>query len=145
MEVIILILIPPLFFVPKMLPAFYICCMYSSVLQTRFLSWKQSIWALIRLLSLELSDLGPYCLQSSYRLPKNISRWDNRRQKSWLAGKGLSFTSYCMTTLCHPYHAGYLYELHSSLIIMSPPPPTHTEGEEYMFLVGICIGIELSN
>ena len=28
-----------------------------------FLSWKQTLWTLIRLLLREQSDLGPYCLQ----------------------------------------------------------------------------------
>ena len=54
-----------IFFVLKMLSAFYVCCIYSSALQT-------TLCTLIRMFPWEQSDLGPYCLQ--YRLSKTMSR-----------------------------------------------------------------------
>ena len=35
----------------------------------------------------QTAPLGPYCLQ--YRLPKNISIFESRRQLLWMAGKEL--------------------------------------------------------
>ena len=49
-------------------------------------SWTQTVCTLIRLLPVEQSDLGPYCLQ--YRLPKNISRREEQ-MTSDLQAKGL--------------------------------------------------------
>ena len=50
--------------------------LYSSALQTRFFSWKQT--------RRTAPNLGPYCLQ--YRLPKNISRQGaDDRSRDWLA------------------------------------------------------------
>ena len=59
-----LYLILPLFFFLKMLPAFYICCIYSSAPQTKFYHQSKHYepW------SDSSPDLGPYCLQ--YMLPK---------------------------------------------------------------------------
>ena len=42
------------------------------------LSWKQTLWTLIRLLLMEQSNPGPYCLQ--YRPLKYISRRERRQQ-----------------------------------------------------------------
>ena len=53
-------------FVLKMWFAFYVYCIYSSALQTRFFQGSKPMN------QNEQSDSGPYCLQ--YRLPKNISR-----------------------------------------------------------------------
>ena len=51
-----------------------------------FVSWKQTLWTLIRLLQREQSDLGPYCLQ--YRLTKKYKiRWANRWQLLQMAKK----------------------------------------------------------
>ena len=59
----------------KILAAFYICCIYSSALQTWFYHGSKHYepWS-------EKSYLGPYCLQ--YWLPKNISnqRADDKSQ-----------------------------------------------------------------
>ena len=62
-----------------------LCCIYSNAL---ILSWKQTLWTLIRLLPVEQSNPGPYCLQ--YRPLKYISRRESRQQwqlMSWIAGK----------------------------------------------------------
>ena len=50
-----------------MLSAFYVCC----ILQTRFFSWKQTIWT-------PWSDCSRYILFAALKLPKHISRWENR-------------------------------------------------------------------
>ena len=42
------------------------------------LTWKQTLWTLIRLLLWEQSDLDPYCL------PKYLSRWE-QTEKMWSA------------------------------------------------------------
>ena len=60
-----LTLIPRYLFILKM-SAFYICCIYSSALQTRFFFMETSN------MNSDQEQPGPYCLQ--YRLPKNISR-----------------------------------------------------------------------
>ena len=87
------------------------CCIYSNAFQNTFdhgskryepwsdcaiLSWKQTLWTLIRLLFREQSDLGPYGLQC--RLPKYISKWKSRRQLSWMARKGLKTNSCILNT-----------------------------------------------
>ena len=54
---ILLILIPPIFFVLKMLSAFYVCYIFSSAIQTRFYYGGQH-YGLIRLLLRYESDLG---------------------------------------------------------------------------------------
>ena len=59
-----------------------------------FLSQKQTLWTLIRLLLREHSDLGPHCLQ--YRPPKYISRRESRWQLSWLVWKGLIYSKTCL-------------------------------------------------
>ena len=51
------------FFVQKMLSVFYVCWIYSCILQTRFFHGSKQYEPR----SEEQSDLGPYCLQ--YRLP----------------------------------------------------------------------------
>ena len=62
-----------LFFVQKMLSAFYACCIYSNALQIRFFFMESNIMSRVhpRSETKEWSNLGPYCWQ--YRLPKNIA------------------------------------------------------------------------
>ena len=54
------------------------CCLlntsaaYVQMLLRLVLSWKQTLWTLIRLLQTEVPDLGPYCLP--YRPPKRKHR-----------------------------------------------------------------------
>ena len=55
---------PPLYFILNILSAFYICCIFSNSLQTRFFNMEANN---INPESWEQSDLGPYFLQ--YRLP----------------------------------------------------------------------------
>ena len=73
-------LIPPIFLRLKM-SAFYVCCIFPSALDTKFYHEANTMN------TEDTSDLGPYCLQ--YWLPKNLSRGESRRQRSWLAGKEL--------------------------------------------------------
>ena len=63
-----------------MLSACYVCCIYSSPSQTIFFTAAINMnpdqtapW--------EQSDPGPYCLQYTCRLPKNISRWEEQTTK----------------------------------------------------------------
>ena len=65
--------------------AFYVCCIYSSALQTEFYYEAEAntinpdpFW--------EQSNLGPYCLQ--YRRPKNINRLE-KQTKVVTVEKGL--------------------------------------------------------
>ena len=74
----------PISFVLKMLSAFYVCCIYSCALQTRFYHGSKHY-------EQEQSDLGPICLQQ--RLSKNINGRESRLQKSWLVGNWLTFLS----------------------------------------------------
>ena len=57
--------------------------MYSGLI----LSWRQTLWTLIRLLLREQSDMGTYWLQDWP--PKYMSRIESRRQLPWMVGKGL--------------------------------------------------------
>ena len=63
-----------IFFVVKMLSAFYVCCKYSSAFQT-FFPWSKHYNP-----RSDKSDLGPYCLQ--FGLPRR----EEHTTKSYLAG-----------------------------------------------------------
>ena len=65
--------------------AFYVCCTYSSALQTRFYHGSKQYEPSSDCFQREQSDLGPYCLQC--RLPKNISR---REQTTKVVTGGLT-------------------------------------------------------
>ena len=56
--------------IEMLLPALYICCIYSNVLQTNFITEANTVSPDQMLLS-EPSDLGPYCFL--YRPKKYIS------------------------------------------------------------------------
>ena len=73
-----LTLSPPISFVLKISSAFYVCCIYSSSLQTRFYH-EGKYYGPRSDCFLEQSDLGPWCLQ--HRLPKNLSRRDEQPTK----------------------------------------------------------------
>ena len=60
----------PLIFPPKMLSAYYVCCIYSKVLKTSLISEANTMnpdQTAPNLVLREQSDLGQYCLQ--YSLP----------------------------------------------------------------------------
>ena len=75
-------------------------CIYSDAL---WCTPHQFLPTLIRLLPLELSDLGPYCLP--YRLPKYKNRRERGRQLSWIVGKGLTLCLLVLSgdNLCQQY------------------------------------------
>ena len=59
---------------------------------------KQTLWTLIRLLLMEQSDLGLYCLQ--YRLPIYISRWGKMQHMFWMVRKWLNGTAMGYMGIC---------------------------------------------
>ena len=61
--------------VPEMLSAFHLCCIYSGAPRLDFIMETKTM-SLIRLLPMEQSDLGPYCLQNT--LPKNMCKQESR-------------------------------------------------------------------
>ena len=62
-----------IFFVQKMLSVFYNCCIYSNALQTNFITEANNMNMR------EQSDLGPYCLLYTWRLPKYMWRCFSNR------------------------------------------------------------------
>ena len=73
-------------FVLKM-SAFYVCCIYSSALQARFFMKENNMNPD------QTAPLGAVCSGSrlfAVYATWDISRWESRRQKSWMAGKWLT-------------------------------------------------------
>ena len=107
--------------------AFYVCCIYSSVLQARFShgikqyeprsdcsQWRSLIWVHIvcNTCYWEQSDLGPYRLQ--YMLPKSISGREEQTIK--VVNEPLSLSLFLSLSLS--LSLSLLFSFHSNLFIL---------------------------
>ena len=87
------------FFILKMLPAFYIDLLHMFQVQFRLVFIiEANTMNPDHTAPREQSELGPFCLK--FRLSKNISRWESRKEMVWLEGNLLML---CFPSLPYTY------------------------------------------